>query len=194
MAVAGLAALGVWRLLQLIVGPKLKQRLQGLVLAVVYFSLAFTTSTFARGSSTSDGDTASDVTATVLNQPAGAIAVGIAGLVIVGVGLFSIYQGATRKFVKNLERGAESGKVGSAIVATGIAGYIARGVAFAVLGGLVVGAAVSNDPEQASGLDAALRYIGEQPFGMVLLIIVGVGLMLYGLFCLARARYADAES
>lgn len=194
LAVAGLGALSLWRLLQVAVGPELKHRVKGAALGVVYLSLAATTATFAGGASTSDGEKASDVTATVLNQPAGAVAVGIGGLVIVGVGLYSIYQGISRKFVENLERGAESGNVGTAIVATGVVGYIARGVAFAVLGGLVVWAALTNDPEKAGGLDAALRYIGEQPFGMVLLIVVGVGLMMYGLFCLARARYADADS
>ena len=170
LAVAGLGALSLWRLLQVAVGPELKHRVKGAALGVVYLSLAATTATFAGGASTSDGEKASDVTATVLNQ------------------------GISRKFVENLERGAESGNVGTAIVATGVVGYIARGVAFAVLGGLVVWAALTNDPEKAGGLDAALRYIGEQPFGMVLLIVVGVGLMMYGLFCLARARYADADS
>lgn len=193
-AVAGLGALALWRLLQLVVGPEWKHRLKGAVLGAVYLSLAFTTATFAVGASTSDDAKATDVTATVLSQPAGAVAVAVAGLVIIGVGVFSVYQGATQKFVENLERGAESGTVGTAIVAAGAVGYIARGVAFGVLGGLVVWAAASHDPEKAGGLDAALRYIGQQPFGMLLLIVIGVGLMMYGLFCLARARYADADS
>ena len=87
------------------------------------------------------------------------------------------------------EAGASTGEVGSAIIVAGMVGYIARGIAFAVLGVLIVWAGWANDPEEAGGLDAALRTLGEQPAGSVLLILVGVGLALYGVYSLARARY-----
>ena len=194
VAVVALAALGLWRLSQLFVGEEAKDKAKGGVLAVVFFSLAFTTATFARGSSTSDGDTATDVTAKVLEQPWGAVLVIIAGLVVLGVGVYNIWNGATKKFKEDLEAGAGSGNVGSgnvgsAIVGAGMAGYIARGIAFSILGILIVIAGWKSDPEQAAGLDAALRTLGEQPFGAVLLVIVGVGLALYGIYSIARARY-----
>ncbi len=191
VAVAALAALALWRLTQLFVGEELKDKAKGGVLFVVFSSLAFTTATFARGGSTSDGDTATDVTATVLEQPWGAALVIIAGLVVLGVGLYSIYNGATKRFKEDLEAGTGSGNVGTAIVGAGMAGYIARGIAFAILGILIVVAGWKSDPEQAAGLDAALRTLGEQPFGSVLLIIIGIGLALYGLYSIARARYIE---
>ncbi len=188
-AVVALAALGLWRLTQVFTGEEGKDKAKGAVMAVVYFSLSFTASTFARGGSSSDGETASDVTATVLAQPAGMILVVIAGLVVLGVGLYSIYHGATRGFQKELEAGAGSGNVGSAIVGAGMAGYIARGVAFSILGVLIVWGAWTNDPEKAAGLDVALRTLGQQPAGAVALVVVGVGLVLYGVYSIARARY-----
>lgn len=193
IAVAGLTALGVWRLLQAVVGPEWSTRAKGAVLAAVYLSLAWTASTFARGGATSEGDTATDVTATALSQPAGVAMVVVAGAVIVAVGVGHVFLGVTRRFTRQLEAGAETGKVGSAIVVVGVLGYVARGVAFTVLGGLVVWAALTHDPEKAAGLDAAFRYIGQQPFGAVLLVVIGVGLGLYGVFCLGRARYADVS-
>lgn len=54
---------------------------------------------------------------------------------------------------------------------------------------LIIIAGWAHDPEQAAGLDSALRTLGEQPFGSVLLIIVGIGLILYGAYSIARARY-----
>lgn len=191
VAVAALATLALWRLTQLFLGEELKDKAKGGVLFVVFSSLAFTTATFARGGSTSDGDTATDVTATVLEQPWGAALVIIAGLVVLGVGLYSIYNGATKRFKEDLEAGTGSGNVGTAIVGAGMAGYIARGIAFAILGILIVVAGWKSDPEQAAGLDAALRTLGEQPFGSVLLIIIGIGLALYGLYSIARARYIE---
>ncbi|AJE33650.1 hypothetical protein B842_09005 [Corynebacterium humireducens NBRC 106098 = DSM 45392] len=189
VAVAALAALALWRLTQLFTEEELKDRAKGGVLAGVFASLSFTTATFAAGGSTSDGDTATDVTARTLAQPWGAALVIITGLVVLGVGLFSIHRGATKGFKEDLEAGAGAGNVGSAIVGAGMVGYIARGIAFAILGVLIVIAGWRSDPEQAAGLDAALRTLGEQPFGAVLLIIIGVGLALYGLYSIARARY-----
>lgn len=188
-AVIGLVALALWRLTQLFTGKEAKDKAKGGVLAVVYLSLAGTTATFARGGATSDGETATDVTATVLAQPWGEVLVIGAGLVVLAVGLYSIWRGATRGFQKDLEAGAGAGDAGTAIITAGMIGYIARGIAFGILGGLIVWAGWANDPEQAAGLDAALRTLGQQPAGSVLLIVIGVGLALYGVYSIARARY-----
>lgn len=188
-AVVCLAALGLWRASQIFTGEDLKERAKGGILAVVYLSLATTTFTFARGGSTSDSETATDVTATALAQPWGEVAVMAAGIVVVAVGLYNMWRGATKGFREDLEAGASSGQVGSAIIVAGMIGYLARGIAFAVLGGLIFWAGWAHDPEQAAGLDAALRTLGEQPAGSLLLIVIGVGLALYGLYSIARARY-----
>ena len=74
--------------------------------------------------------------------------------------------------------------------AEGRVGYVAKGVALVVLGALFVLAAVRSDPQEAGGLDQALRTIGEQPFGQVLLVAVGAGFVAFGIFCGVRARYA----
>ncbi|WP_295629704.1 DUF1206 domain-containing protein [uncultured Corynebacterium sp.] len=190
-AVAGLAGLAIWRLIGIFIEDEAKDKAKSLVLAVVYSSLAFTTSTFARGSSTSDGDTATDVTAKVMEQPMGVALVIAAGVVVLGVGLYSIWNGVTKGFKDDLEAGAESGHVGSAIVVAGVVGYVARGIAFGILGVLIVMAAWTNDPEKAAGLDSALRTLGQQPAGSAMLIVIGVGVALYGVYSIARARYAS---
>ncbi|MEU7993054.1 DUF1206 domain-containing protein [Rothia amarae] len=40
-------------------------------------------------------------------------------------------------------------------------------------------------------MDSALRTIGEQPFGAILLILIAFGFMLYGLYSIARAKYTN---
>ena len=76
------------------------------------------------------------------------------------------------------------------IVTFGIVGYIAKGIAVAVAGVLFVVAAVTHDPQKAGGLDAALHTLAELPLGAVILWVVAAGLIIYGVFCFARARYA----
>ena len=59
-----------------------------------------------------------------------------------------------------------------------------------VAGILFLVAAFAHDPNAAGGLDAALRSLAGLPFGQIVLWLVGAGLVVYGLFCFARARYA----
>lgn len=64
-------------------------------------------------------------------------------------------------------------------------------MALTVVGGLFGLAAVEADPEESSGLDGALKMLAAQPLGTALLLAVAVGLALYGVYSIARARYAD---
>ena len=69
-------------------------------------------------------------------------------------------------------------------------GYVAKGIAIGVTGILFVVAAFTHDPSKAGGLDAALHSLAALPFGALILWVVGAGLVIYGIYCFARARYA----
>jgi Domain of Unknown Function (DUF1206) len=71
----------------------------------------------------------------------------------------------------------------------GVVGYIAKGIALAVVGALFVTAAVSNSSTKATGLDGALRSMREQAVGSWLLTGVALGIASYGLYTFARARH-----
>ena len=60
-----------------------------------------------------------------------------------------------------------------------------------LVGALLVWAAVTFDPADASGLDGALRSILSVPFGQVLLTLVALGIAAFGAFCFVRARYPE---
>ncbi|HHX85219.1 MAG TPA: DUF1206 domain-containing protein [Actinomycetales bacterium] len=188
--VVAFVALGLWQLIEAAVGSdETSDRVKALAKAGVYLALGFSTATFARGGSSSDSEKSSGATAGLLGSGVGKVALVVVGLVLLGVGGYHVYKGATKKFLEDLERSG-GGHVGDAIRITGMVGYIAKGVAIAILGGLVVAAVVTADPEKAGGLDAALRTVGDQPFGKVLLIIMGVGIALYGIYSFGRAKYA----
>ena len=59
----------------------------------------------------------------------------------------------------------------------------------ATAGALVLTAAVQFDPKKARGLDEALRTLRDTPFGPCLLGVVAAGLLAFGLYGLAEARY-----
>ncbi|PAY22109.1 hypothetical protein CEY15_15135 [Dietzia natronolimnaea] len=186
----GFLALGLWQVIEMILGSEeASDRAKAGAKAAVYLALGVTTARFASGESDSDSESASGTTAGLLGSGAGKVALVVVGLVIIGVGVHHVYTGVTKKFVEELER-TGGGTVGRAVVVSGQLGYIAKGAALAILGGLVIAAVATADPEKAGGLDAALRTVGAQPFGQILLIATGVGIALYGVYSIARARYS----
>lgn len=194
LVAVGFAALAVWQLATAVVGVpnaenQLAARAKSVAKAVLYGALAVTGFRYATGSGGGSSGGEESLTAQVLGMPGGAWLVGAAGLVIVGVGVYHVVKGVRKKFLEDLT-GTGGGAVGPVVVRLGQAGYIAKGVALGVVGGLVVAAAVTADPEQAGGLDEALHTVRDQPYGTVLLIVVALGIAAYGGYSFARARFA----
>jgi len=111
------------------------------------------------------------------------------GLAIIGYGGSLVYRGWSEKFREHLDAQGQSGKDGSAYVLMGKIGYIAKGVAIAIVGGLFCYAAITHDPKKSGGLDQALQTVLEQPFGQALLTAIAIGIGAYGVFCFARAKH-----
>ena len=136
------------------------------------------------------GEQTSSLTAGLLGSPGGRVLVIAVGLAVAVIGGYHIYKGASRRFEDELRPTADH-KIGAAVTATGMIGYIAKGVALLVVGVLFGWAALGSDPEKATGLDGAVQTIAALPAGAVLLCIVGAGLMLYGVYSVLCARYAS---
>ena len=66
------------------------------------------------------------------------------------------------------------------------AGFVARGVIYAVIGILAVKLAL-GDGGKTTNQSGALKTIAQQPFGQVLLILTAIGLAGYSLWRLFRA-------
>lgn len=192
--VLGLLALAIWQIAEALVeqDPDAKKkwahRIKFLGTAGAYLAIGATALVYALGGQSQSSDSSQSFSARLLAVPAGVALLVLVGLIVAAIGVAFIVRGATRAFTKHLA--LPSGTKRSGIIAFGVAGYIAKGVAVAVAGVLFVIAALTHDPEAAGGLDSALRTLAGLPFGAVILWTVGVGLALYGLFCIARARYA----
>ena len=190
ICVVGFLALAVYQLLEGIVGGgELADRAKAIGKGVLYAALGVTSLTVALGGSTDSSETSTGITATLLSAPAGRILVALVGLAVVGVGGYHIYKGLTKKFLEDLVT-TGGGQVGRGVEIAGMVGYAAKGLALLVVGGLFGLAAWQSDPEEATGMDGALKTLAEGPLGTVLLLVVAVGLVLYGLYSFARARHA----
>ncbi|MFK5582056.1 DUF1206 domain-containing protein [Serinicoccus sp. LYQ131] len=190
VCVVGFATLAMFQLVEGVLGgPDLTDRLKAVGKGILYAALGVTTFTYARGGSSDSGESTTDLTATLLQAPLGRWLVAAVGIAVAAVGAYHVFKGLTHRFLEDL-RSSGGGDLGRAIVVTGTLGYAAKGVALVVLGGLFGVAAWRADADEAAGLDAALKALAEQPFGTVLLLAVALGLILFGVYSVIRARYA----
>jgi len=188
-AVVAFAALGLWQLADGFRSHnEAKDRVKAFGKAGVYLVLAFTAASIAMGSSSGGGDEqAQGIVAQVLGWPGGQLIVGAIAIGILVTGVFHVVKGARKKFLENL-RGVPSG-TGGTVKALGMAGYIAKGAALTIVGLLFGYSAITADPDDAKGLDGAVKSLLDLPGGQVIVVLVGAGFAAYGVYSLVRARY-----
>jgi Na+/proline symporter len=163
------------------------------IIGVVYLSLAFSAAELLVDlpgqASGGDRDSAKDWTAWLLAQPFGQWLAGGAGAVVIFSALFHFYRAATADFCEKLKLGQLGDEQIEWVKRLGRLGFAARGVAFAIIGGFLVLAAIRSNPQEARGLDGALATLASQPYGPWLLGAVAAGLLAYGLYMFVEARY-----
>jgi Domain of Unknown Function (DUF1206) len=205
----GFAAYAIWRFVQAVAeredagdgeakgaAKKWGKRAGYIGRGLVYAALTVSTVKilFGSGGGQSQTGKAHKTTAVVLSWPAGTWLVGIAGAVIVGVGLWNLYRGIARKFEdrwRTGEMGEQARKWGAR---AGLVGHVARAVVFSLIGIFLVKAAIDYNPKDAIGLDGALRKLADASYGPYLLGLTAAGLVAYGLYCLVDARYRDVSA
>ncbi|MDX3526691.1 DUF1206 domain-containing protein [Streptomyces sp. ID05-39B] len=195
---AGLVGMALWRLSELVfgsVGPdgrKLRKRLLALARCGFYCFVAYSVLAFAAGSGDGGGSSdeqSRDVTARVLELPAGRWIVGAVGAGIVVGGIWIGGRALLRTYRENLRLGQMSPRTRRLVDVTGVAGGAARGLVFAAAGAFAVRAALDYEPDRAKGLDDTLRSFAETSAGPGLLACVAAGLVLFGVFSFAMARW-----
>ena len=190
----GLFGYAFWRLLRAAVGhgPEERddglERFKGLDSGIAYAGLFVTCVTILLGSS--GGSSSPDkATGGVLGWPGGQFIVAIAGLVLIGVGLYQGYEGVKKKFLEKSKTEQMSEKTEKAFTTLGIAGHLARMVVFVLIGYFLIRAAIDYNPDKAVSLDGALTALGQASYGPILLGIVAAGLIGFAGYSIADARY-----
>lgn len=196
----GFAAYALWRLVEAIAAggdeKKWAKRAGSLGRAAIYAALAYSAVKILAGDGGggSQNQRAHETAATLLSWPAGTWLVGIAGAIVIGVGLWNAYRGLSRKFEDKWRAGEMGGAARTWGGRAGVVGHLARGVVFTLIGAFVIRAAVQYDPKEAIGLDGALQKLAAAAYGPYLLGLTAAGLIAYGLYCLVDARYRDVSA
>ncbi|MFF6918203.1 DUF1206 domain-containing protein [Streptomyces sp. NPDC012466] len=194
----GLVGMALWRLSEALFGSigkdgrSARKRLMATARFAFYVFVAYSVLSFAISRHQSGGNSdkqSRDATARVLEIPAGQWLVGAAGIAIVVAGGWIAVRAVMRKYHDKLRLGQMSHRTRQLVDVTGVAGGAARGLVFAVAGVFAVRAAVDYEPDKAKGLDDTLRSLAETPLGPWLLVCVAAGLVLFGVFSFAMARW-----
>ena len=192
----GLGGYALWRFVQAAYGrgpegggdSSASGRIVALASGLSYAAMCALAVGVLLGSSSSSGNAHSSA-AGVLSWPAGRWIVGAAGAIFIGVALYQGYKGISRKFLEE-DKTEKMGPMALRwLTIIGVIGHLARMVAFGLIGVFVVKAAVDYAPKKAVGLDGALAKLAHQTYGTVLLLVVATGLVAFGLYSIADARY-----
>lgn len=193
---AGLVALMIWQGLEAAIGHRDedggKRAFKRAVSAgkvVIYGLLAWSAVKTAAGNTKSKST--DSYTSQLMSLPFGVVLVALVGAGVIIFAGFLAHRGWAEKFLSKLSGSGKTGHDGRAYRYLGKAGYLSKSVAFAIIGGLFVYAAITHDPDKSGGLDQALQKVLQQPFGPFLLTVVALGFGCYGLFCFAWARHLD---
>lgn len=193
----GLLAFGVWQLLLAATGfhwieagrKRITKRIGAAVRGVVGFAIGAYAIKFAVGSSQQSGNSSQqEMTGKLISLPAGRVLVGIVALVVIGAGVAQVVTGVRKSFMKDLDVSELPPGTQQWVRRSGVVGYIAKGIAIGVVGILIGTAALDSNAGKAGGLDAALKTLGAQPFGVFLLVAIALGFAAFGIYCFGAAR------
>lgn len=197
LLVVGFAGMALWRLSEALYGGpgadgrKISNRLIAGFKAALYGFIAFGIAKYALGlgAPKSSNKQTADLTSTAMREPGGRILVGIVGVVLLGVGAWLAWRAFEKKFVEEIKTGEMSPRTRRAVVAFGRVGGIARGIVFGAAGLFLLIAAVTAHAHKAKGIDATLRAFTKTPAGPWLLVLIALGLIIFGVYSLAEARW-----
>jgi hypothetical protein len=198
LLVIGFFGMALWRLAEAAYGTRerdkrkaLFARLAAVFKAVLYAVLGYGVLKYALGlgSPPSSNRQSVDATATLLRYPGGKALVIVIGLALIGGGLALGYGAWREHFLKNMNLSELRGRARQIVEWLGRFGGIARALVFVIAGIFLVIAAVRAQPGEAKGIDSSLRTLASTPAGPWLLVLVAVGLIMFGLFSWCEARW-----
>jgi len=196
---AGMFALGAWRFVQAIRDPEgasrrdrrkgALKRLGWAASGIAHGAVGIAAFQLAFGEPTGPGGGREWVSRVLALQPVGPVLIGLAGAALVLFALGQIYLAWTTDFTRHLRITEMTASQRRWATRAGRLGLFSRGVVFTIIGSGLVQAALNVSPGETKDIGGALRALGAQPYGAVLLGIIAAGLVAYGAYELVEARF-----
>lgn len=158
---------------------------------LAWSAISFATSSGGGGSGGSggDGSTLERLSRWMLERPGGRWVLGLGALVALGVAGYFVYKGVKEKFMEQIDLADASEAERTAIHKLGTIGWVGRGITVTLLSIFVLEAAINANPDEARGLDQALRSTADSWWGSLLVLVAGAALIAYGIFAAVSARH-----
>ena len=194
LVAVGLGGYSLWRLFRAALGhgpegaDSALERLGALGSGIVYGLICALAVEILLNSAGSSGG-ARKTTKDVFGLPAGHWLIGVAGIVMIGVGIYQLVRGLRQKFLDDSKTEQMRPAIKKWFTWFGTVGHVARAIVFGLVGIFLLKAAIDYRADEAIGLDGALAKLYGQPYGPWLLGAVAVGLIAFGLFSISEARY-----
>jgi len=197
--IAGAFGHGAWNVLRGVAdvdnaGTNLQgigKRIIAVSVGLFYFFLAWTawSIVFTANVAVENGTLQKTFTAILLALPFGSILVAAIGLAVIGAGINECYRGVTGKVQENFKQYKLEGNSRNIITVLGFLSFLARALIFGLIGWFFISAAIEANPNEAIGIDGALRTLAQSYFGKTLLFLTSAGLICFGVLSLYEAKY-----
>ncbi|MDY0909168.1 DUF1206 domain-containing protein [Microbacterium sp. CFBP9034] len=156
--------------------------------AAIFLALGLVAAAVALGARPDAEDAAEAASGGLLQVVGGSILLALIGLGIGIGGISFIVMGFRRSFHARMD--IPEGPAGRGLSVMGVVGFIAKGIALVIIGVLLLVSAIATDAQAAGGIDGAVNAMLRVALGPLLAAVVGAGFIAYGVFTVARARYA----
>lgn len=134
-----------------------------------------------------DGGQQETVT-TLMFLPFGRVVVGLLAIAAAIASFFMAKIALSTEFMNNLHTSKMNDKEQQLYRNFGRLGYGARMVVYAIISYFLVRAALYQNPSEFRGMGGVLTWLSEG-FGIYIMALLGVGLLTYGVFLVAKAIY-----
>jgi len=196
----GLIGYTLWGLIRAFFNPLNKgkdfkgilERLGFFISAVAYAILIPPTYNFIFGMSNAaqngaQGIQMRNIVSTIFLWPFGKWIVGVIGVIVLGTGIFQVYQGLRQNFDQQIKPYTLTYKQVKIVKIMGRFGTLGRSVVFFLIGLFLLFAAYHANSAEVKGIDGALLILLHEPYGYWLLGIVALGLIAFGCYSLLSA-------